>query len=512
MDQEQEQENELSASASASDDESITYHCGPRTPYGYRDPVVDCHYLSPTTLLQLSHSNPDVAGLNLHARDWIQGAGRAIGESTVLQFVHISFRGEWENEWVIEFFQGLSLNQTIELFSLCSYSSVWDLNQILTPFLKNNHNLRCLELTNIRTPNALSSLVSALSQCQHLQLEKIIAQDITGTDVQHADFVDFLNGHIGSLLELCLYDNQYGILGCTSLAKLLNNPASKIENLKLGNNNLDHDCTAILRDALSTASTLKELLMWGPDLFQSDVSGRNTFLPFLSYPMCKLEHLSIGWDSLGDAGLQCLGNALADNKSLKFLRIDKDVSMTSAGWHGFSRCLRNPDTVLEALDIRGCKIDGEGAVSIFSALTENATLQELQMFLFHVIAGRAYNVLSNVLLDKSCIDNTFNSNHTLCELPLFPEKIRQILKMNRNESKVEVARKKIMEYHFPEGNRNIHQVFARMPETSLPFAIEWIGRNRDGRTLMYNFAQEFPTLFDKRSTTNVNKRKHQMIC
>jgi hypothetical protein len=83
--------------------------------------------------------------------------------------------------------------------------------------------------------------------------------------------------------------------------------------------------------------------------------------------------------------------------------------------------------------------------------------------------------------------------------------------MNQNENKAEVARQKILQHHFLEGNANMH-AFARFPETSMPFAMEWIGRNRDGRTLMYNFAKEFPTLFDITPTSNnVNKRKHTMM-
>lgn len=119
-------------------------------------------------------------------------------------------------------------------------------------------------------------------------------------------------------------------------------------------------------------------------------------------------------------------------------------------------------------------------------------------------------VLSRVLWDKSSISNTYSFNHTLYKVAFRPlsKVCQQILKMNRNENKVEVALQKILLQHFAAGNTNIHDVFANMPETRLPFAIEWIGRNNDGRTLMYDFVQAFPTLFDIRPKAGLSKQKH----
>jgi hypothetical protein len=87
--------------------------------------------------------------------------------------------------------------------------------------------------------------------------------------------------------------------------------------------------------------------------------------------------------------------------------------------------------------------------------------------------------------------------------------------MNANEDKAEVARQKIMKQHFPVVvTEEVNMlVFARMPETVMPFAIEWIGRTDLGLSLMYNVARGLPTLFDTRSRksklhhSRVKKRK-----
>ncbi len=66
--------------------------------------------------------------------------------------------------------------------------------------------------------------------------------------------------------------------------------------------------------------------------------------------------------------------------------------------------------------------------------------------------------------------------------------------MNDNENKVEVAREKILNSHFTGEAVDIG-VFARMPEALLPHAIEWIGRDRLGFSLMYQFVAGNPLYF-----------------
>jgi hypothetical protein len=59
------------------------------------------------------------------------------------------------------------------------------------------------------------------------------------------------------LLDLVLAENEIGVQGCTALAALLKNSASRIYFLALGRNNIDDDCIAILIETLEKNSTLK---------------------------------------------------------------------------------------------------------------------------------------------------------------------------------------------------------------------------------------------------------------
>jgi len=137
-----------------------------------------------------------------------------------------------------------------------------------------------------------------------------------------------------------------GRIGVTSFANFLKNPASRIESLQLGDNSLDDEYTSILVDALLSSNSLRKLYVCGNSTF-STAAGWSIFCSILAHPMCTLEYLQILGADIGDEGIEYLGDALADNTSLKFLRVDEKWSTTSAGWQEFSNCLRNPNSALQ---------------------------------------------------------------------------------------------------------------------------------------------------------------------
>ena len=85
--------------------------------------------------------------------------------------------------------------------------------------------------------------------------------------------------------------------------------------------------------------------------------------------------------------------------------------------------------------------------------------------------------------------------------------VRDSLHVNGNDNKSKVARQKILERHFAggdvdenigfaRGSTDIVQVVAGMPESVLVHAIEWIGRDNLGYSVMNDFVRGFPHLFD----------------
>ena len=144
-------------------------------------------------------------------------------------------------------------------------------------------------------------------------------------------------------------------------------------------------------------------------------------------------------------------------------------------------CLRSSISALEFLTAMNCNIDDEGFVAIFLALAGNSSLKGLNTLKnrSEIRDTRTWMTLCRALCDETNISCTYYSNHTLQALSVhrtFSVFISSLVAMNVNENKFEVARQKILETHFSGGSGFLH-VFASMPETVMPFAIAWIGRN-----------------------------------
>ncbi len=197
-------------------------------------------------------------------------------------------------------------------------------------------------------------------------------------------------------------------------------------------------------------------------------------------------------------------------------------------------CFRTPQLALNNLDVSSCNIDDQGAAAFASSLAANTSIMTLDLdsnvvgsaglvAFFHTLRGASvletlnidsvglegitkeeWCILSQALCDKVTIGKTYTSNHTFntCYLPEEMEpcdscslqELRILLDLNENPNKAEVARQKIMKYHFSCGKSGIHAI-ACMHESVLPHAIEWLGRDKHGYSAMFSFVESFPTLF-----------------
>ena len=231
-------------------------------------------------------------------------------------------------------------------------------------------------------------------------------------------------------------------------------------------------------------------------------TGWGTFSAVLFHPNCSLEFLSLPHTSICDEGISFLGEALAVNKSLKYLDLACSYFISITGWREFSKCLNYPDSALEVLDLGGCRINDEVASLIVSALEGNTCLKELNLTYTHQLADKFWDDLARVLYDRTTIASTYSSNHTLHTLTMdfwfgdddVKNDILSSLKMNETANKEEVALQKILDHHYFEENSCIEE-FTCIPDTILPFAIEWIDRKRLGLEKMYDVVRRVPTQF-----------------
>ena len=472
-----------------------------------------CVPLTPYALDDLKRYDYAFTGLQIDGNHWIERAANVISNHKELYGIHIdvSYAGSFmcrDNNWLGDLCNGISQNRSIGSLSFegDSYNMDVDIFQILMPFLENNANLHHIELHEFDLSQIVfPSFISALSKCGGFNLVHISLNDINCSDEAAAIIFNVLNTW-ENLGYLCFSENEYiGVEGCTALSNLLTNPATCLHSLAFSYNDLDDECLAIVSNALMINTTVEYLELSGNE---NVTSWRTCFPAIFSPHTCSVKRLVLIETNLTDDDVICLGTALIGNKTLKLLTLVDNASITLVGWQGLMQGLRNHSSVLEHLSVDECNIDADGGRMIVTALAENSSLKELTMFqnnLTTVIWDDFYWVLC----DESSIQSTYSSNHTLERIWLrpwlhhdddVPDYILRLLKMNRNEDKAQVARQKILENYFYEGGNvrdNAYQisVFAQMSKALMPFALEWIGNDDIGFSLMYKVVRGIPTLF-----------------
>ena len=178
-----------------------------------------------------------------------------------------------------------------------------------------------------------------------------------------------------------------------------------------------------------------------------------------------------------------------------------NAEVTSSGWRAISAVLQNPNSELEKLDLSCNVIGNDVLISFANSLAGNNKLKELFLDYFEgptSITNAGWEAFCRVLCNKSSIDSTFNSNHTLERItdPVngeideaeLPSDLQALLQLNRGSSKVEVARRKILDVHFSGGDISI-QAFIGVDLKALPHAIAWMARDEYGSSLLYTFVR-----------------------
>jgi hypothetical protein len=146
---------------------------------------------------------------------------------------------------------------------------------------------------------------------------------------------------------------------------------------------------------------------------------------------------TIGWRDIAGASYQHL--------TLKELRIGSDDEVVNGNVITF-----NADGhVVKEGDIT--TVGDDLIISFADALAGNTSLEFFEFQRFSV-SGRGWSVLVNALCDTMSIDSTYTSNHTLCRLMTrsYPFKLADLMEMNNNENKADVAREKIIMHHFAD--------------------------------------------------------------
>ena len=407
----------------------------------------DFHILDVETLRRLERNDPDVDSIWIFGSDWIEGSGRAIGNSTGLRELKIHDVGA-SASWRDELGLGLSHNRSIENLVLIieeTHDERTEIFQIIAPFLEHNKNLRSVDIQyySKNLDSIVTAFTCANNQLRHFHLTYVDEdKDEDHVENEIASLIESLTRQ-NELLELS-FDNKIGKLGITALGNFLKNSELKIQSLELRHH------------------------------------------------------------ELGNGGAAILGSALAINKTLKKLVLKDDATIDLAGWQGFLNFLQYPSSTLEKLHLSDCFLNFDCIREVLMALSHNRHLKVLEfswsyqlgLLMIVFLRQKILHCLSNVVCDVTSIESTYSSNHTLCCVRVAGSTYESsYLTMNENENKASVARQKILKHHFTESNHHDDDFFTQMQEAILPHAISWIGRDSLGYSLMLNFVRGNPTLF-----------------
>ena len=280
---------------------------------------------------------------------------------------------------------------------------------------------------------------------------------------------------------------------------------SSIEVLNLNKSNIDNEALA----QMGSNTKLKRLELEG--MQNVDTTGWQKFFELLSNSGSKLEELSLSFNSVGNEGVPSMVDALSGISSLTKLKLANQYGkedITNSSWSTFSSLLGKSSLVTLSIDVG---VDEEVKACLASELANGSTLQTLILGGYSVSKG--LGVLENVLCNKTSIDSLYTSNHTLQEvleksryaasgtkkIKGLPGDINELMEMNKNANKADVARQKILRYHFFNGGDDINaQVLFDMDMDVMPQVVAWIGKDAVGFPLLHRLIRGMPSLCDYR--------------
>ena len=226
--------------------------------------------------------------------------------------------------------------------------------------------------------------------------------------------------------------------------------------------------------------------------------------------LCLRNHRGINDDVMAS-----LVDSLSNISSLTMLDL-----LNCAARQAFALLLQTNTCKLSIINEAFCRTDDDILVAFAAALANNKSLSSLVMGDIHnrrgngeTISERGWSALANVLYDKSSIEATHASNHTLQRIcyrhdeDQLPNNVLAALRLNRNGgTKTEIAREKIIQHHMLTTNSVNIEAFVDLDASVLPSAISWLGRDCIGHSVLYKLCIGLPGVFERKA---VAKRKRK---
>ena len=242
------------------------------------------------------------------------------------------------------FFRGISHNKSIQEIYLFGSDVIWggEVFTMLTPFFKNNHNLTNIIINECDFGDEGGRLFAlAIGSSTHKSLKKVQLENNNISAEGMVDIITALSMH-PNLNSLNLIANRLRKNGCVALATLLQCSAKELQNLLISGNDIDDEGIEALVPALVNCNHLKELYLCNnPSITTRGWQSHATLLESNSI----LEQISIGHNDIDDRAVAAFASALTNNHTLNTLELDYNPSISPVGWEAFSHVLCNPSSV-----------------------------------------------------------------------------------------------------------------------------------------------------------------------
>ena len=379
--------------------------------------------------------------------------------------------------------------------------------------------LKSLEFSGNRFDDGGYEGLARLLQNSSETLETLEIQNLNNPK-RHLSFFDEIKAFFNEIkecksLEVLEYTNCRDQEDLIQLASVLSN--LPLRHLGLSNSDIGTDAAMAISDGISQNRTLETL-----DLQCIDTSDDIFMLmiPGILGPASTIKHLHFecGY-ALTDASILSLADALVNNCTLEKFVLRETYSVTIFGWRAFSRVLGSSRSVLRELQLSDSAIDDDIITAFAYELSRNPD-SKLKCLGISArdredlsITNVGWSAILNLLCNRSNIDATWSSNHTLYDIGdisvegsdqdsddsdtdedevKMPAKLYDLLEMNKLADKKQVARMKVIEHHFSEGFDA--SVLAGDGQKLLPRTISWFGRDSLGYPAVYNIIRTMPEL------------------
>ena len=258
------------------------------------------------------------------------------------------------------------------------------MSNFLIQFFTNNRVTECLRVIEClrvdrdsELEGGLRALASALQMCHSLTEVEIYTE---AAEDDHWFCVDCvlrsLTGHIG-LETLSLFG--VSIEDCSAVRTI---PMMNIRAIELGNVLIDDEVAIAFANAISGNSTLKELVFNSAVEFHDN--GWQAIIDAMQRSRFRLEKLNMACNIMPDNRALLLANSLLNHSAtLRFLNLSElppnidGHSITIVGWRSLFQLLREPNSILEELDLSTNQFGDEVVADLTNALVDNNKLRKL---------------------------------------------------------------------------------------------------------------------------------------